>query len=107
MGVATHHSPPSVAPFSPVGPLLSDTELLVGYHSNRPHPIVTSPCSATRAKLLRMERDYHELKCDFDMFKKRSERAGSELENTNKKLNTQIHNHRKEYISQCAAELFL
>ena len=56
-----------------------------------------------------MERDYHELKCDFDMFKKRSERAGLELENTNKKLNTQIHSGRKEIAllkEVCKAEVF-
>lgn len=45
-----------------------------------------------------MERDYNELQYDFDMFKKRSERAGNELENTNKKLNTQIHNGKKEIV---------
>ncbi len=52
--------------------------------------------STAHAKLLRMERDHHELQYDFDMFKKRSERARTELEKTNKKLNTQIHNDRKE-----------
>ena len=45
-----------------------------------------------------MERDHHELQSDYDLFKKRSERAASELENTNKKLNTQIHNDRKEIV---------
>ena len=45
-----------------------------------------------------MERDYHELQRDHEMYKQRTGRAASEIENTNKKLNTQIHNDRKEIV---------
>ena len=45
-----------------------------------------------------MERDYHELQRDHEMYKQRTGRAASEIEKTNKKLNTQIHNDRKEIV---------
>ena len=53
---------------------------------------------ANRAKLLRLEKDHRDLQHNYDLYKQRTERVASEMEKTNQKLNTQIHNDRKEIV---------
>jgi hypothetical protein len=65
---------------APSGGLLNETEL------------------ANHAKLLRLERDHRDLQRSYELYKQRMERSSSEFEKKNKKLNTDLHNNRKEIV---------